>query len=167
MDIIFQRQANEDYALAACIQMLTNTEQSQQDIYFKSLRLMQNFKKTDYISKAIFHTPDGPVVGHKEKICKLLEELLNHFKSDDIFWYVNIIRKFDKTPAIAILHKKHANNMVRGHAVVVSKIEKDKIEIYDPANDDPIFSLKMRMDPIISSYFSLERVDTQGTTIDI
>lgn len=167
VDIFFQKQMSEDYAAAACVQMLTNTEQTQQDIYFRMLRIMQSLRPQDCIDKAKCKTMEGMIIGHKEKICKLLELTLNHFYTNDVFWKVDIAPKFDKCPAIAIFYpqKNMMSQMVKGHPVIISYADKNRVTIFDPFNDGPVDALKMRITPLISTYYCLSQTDLSGNDL--
>lgn len=168
MTIVFQKQINEDYSFAACIQMLTQTESSQQDIFFRTLRIVQSLKRDDYKSKAKFSTLEGPIVGQNEKICKLLEDSLNAFNTHDVFWKTEIGVLSERFPALILLHEKNiqVNRMLKGHPAIATKKENDKIEIYDPSNENSVFVSVTRLRPFISSVFSLSRVDITGNDID-
>ena len=168
INIEFRKQINENYSAATCIQMLTQTEENQQDIYFRMLRIMQNLKPADYSNKALFHTPTQLIVGPKERLCKLIEDTLNHFKKNDVFWDVQIGRKLEEFPAFAVFYPRRTqmNHLLKGHPVVITKIEEEKVTIYDPVNDEPVSILKMRLSPLISSYFILKQTYFDGTPLE-
>lgn len=168
MNIIFRKQVHDYYSPAACIQMLTNTEQNQQDIYFRMLRVLQSIKPADCASKAKFQTITHSIIGQKEKFCKLFEETLNYFRTDDIFWDVQVGVKFEKYPALAILYpqKNKMNQMLKGHPIIISKIENEKLTVYDPANEDIVQVLKIRLNPFVSSYYNLFMVHSDGAPVE-
>lgn len=158
-DIVFFPQVNEFYSGAACVQMLTQTEDSQQDIYFRMLRIMQSIKPSDCQNKSRFISLDGAVVGKKEKLACLFEATLNTYRKDSLIWRVDIGHRMDVFPAIALLNPRNCQQspMLEGHPVIISNISKDRITICDPINEEPVDILRNRIAPIVVSYFPISR----------
>ena len=123
-DIVFHKQIYSDYSPAACVQMLTNTSSTQQDIYFKMMRVAQSLTNKQCQHKAQFYDLKGPIVGPRERTCILLEETLNHFKTNSFIWHVAYCKKFEIAPALVIFHprKGFMNQMLKGHPVIVTRI---------------------------------------------
>lgn len=168
-DINFQKQIDDVYAGSACIQMLTQTAETQPNIYFRMLRVIQGIKIQDCLSKAKHTTVDEVIVGYREKLCVLIENTLNHYKTDSLVWGIQAENKLEKWPAIAILHKKRKQDpgLFHGHPVIIKDIVNDRVQVYDPANNDIVSISKMRLLPLVSFYFLLRQVDNQGNVLEI
>lgn len=147
--------------------MLTKTEETQQDIYFRMLRIMQSLRLRDCADKAIFANLQGPIIGQREKISKLLERALNAFQTNGEFWDVQVGNKLEFTPGLALLYptRTQSSLMFKGHTIIVSEIEKEKLKIYDPSNQEPIYVAKMRLAPMVLSYFNLNKVSASGQSL--
>jgi hypothetical protein len=61
----FRHQIDEIYALAACIQMITETEENQQNIYFKLVQIARAITPEDCANKATASQNGDIIVGHK------------------------------------------------------------------------------------------------------
>jgi hypothetical protein len=155
MNIIFKKQIAEVYAAAACVQMLTQTEESQQDIYFKMSRILQKVSLKDCVNKSKFNDiSNKPIVGYRERLCKLLEDTLHSFSS--VKFDVQIEGKLMSFPSFSVLHQKNTTSFFQGHPVIITDITKDKITIYDPINEGPVSVLRMKLEPFVLSCFAIK-----------
>lgn len=149
--ILFVHQIEPQYALAACVQMITRTEHTQQDIYFKILRLHQAIRNQDCAGKAIHPN----IVGYREKQCLLIELLLNYYSAEP--YTISICPRFEVFPAIAFLNSGKTSSIVRGHPVLVQEIQKEAVTILDPCMNGPTKVLVNRLSGMTFLYYSVKK----------
>lgn len=158
MSFPFRRQIDPIYALAACIQMITGTEENQQNIYFQLVQLKRTITSSDCAIQSIASQEGELIVGPKERAAQLIQEGLNRYRESRLVYQLRSSVAFVTSPAIAVLKTQKVDKrslLTTGHPIVIERTDSSRVRVLDPANENPIEILQMRLKPSVLHYYSL------------